>query len=421
MFYIAYAAVLAVGIETLVVGLLCAKLVAELASRGREVNHGSNQVSVLVSRFNTSNGKFGVRLVDAIRFNILSQCMAIDTLQTGINESALIKFGHQAHHAASATKLLNAILLAVGGQFHEEGCLARESVDIVHREVNPSLLGNGEQMEHGVGGGSHGYIHCHGVEECLTGGYAARQHTLVAILVIGQRVLHNQAGCLLHQALTVLMGSQYSAVARQRETDGLCQVVHRVGGEHSRTAAAARTSAVLNLLKVGIADGGVATFNHGDDKVKVLALVLPGFHGTTAHENGGDVQAHGCHQHARGNLVAVRDANHGISLVAVDHIFHRVGNDVARGQRIEHSVVAHGNAVVDGDGVELSGIAAKSFYFFFNDLSSLVQMSMSGHKLGKRVYNGNNRFAKLLALHAIGHPQCTGTSHSPSFGAYCTA
>ena len=102
--------------------------------------------------------------------------------------------------------------------------------------------------------------------------------------------------------------------------------------------------------------------------------------------------------------------------MAVHHIFHRVGNDVARGQRVEHAVVSHGNAVVNGDGVELGRIAAKSFYLFLYYLSSLVQMGMSGHKLGERVDNGNDRLAKLLTLHAIGHPEGAGAGHSPAFG-----
>ena len=113
--YVAYATVLSVGIETLVIGFLRAQLVAELASRGREVNLWGSQVTVLVSRFSPGNGKFGVCLVHAICFNILFQRMSVHTLQAGIYQSALVQFGHQTHHAAGATKLLHAVLLTVGG------------------------------------------------------------------------------------------------------------------------------------------------------------------------------------------------------------------------------------------------------------------------------------------------------------------
>jgi dihydroxy-acid dehydratase len=47
-----------------------------------------------------------------------------------------------------------------------------------------------------------------------------------------------------------------------------------------------------------------------------------------------------------------------VGAVRVDHVLHRVGDHVAAGQRIQHAVVAHGDAVVHGDGVELLGHAA---------------------------------------------------------------
>ena len=61
---------------------------------------------------------------DRIAIDILGQRMSIDTLQTGIDESAFIQFSHQGHHTTGATELLNAVFLTVGGQFDEEGCLA---------------------------------------------------------------------------------------------------------------------------------------------------------------------------------------------------------------------------------------------------------------------------------------------------------
>ena len=208
-------------------------LMAELAGGGREENLRGGQVSVLVSRFSPGNGQFGVSLVHAVCLNILFQRMTVHTLQAGINQSALVQFGHQSHHAAGSAKLLHAVLLTVGSQLHQEGRLAREGVYVVHREVHPSLLCHGQQVQDRVGRGTHGYIHCHGVQESLAGGNAAWQHALVAILVVGHCVLHNQPGRLSHQSLTVLMRGQYGAVAGQRQANGLRQVVHRVGGEHS--------------------------------------------------------------------------------------------------------------------------------------------------------------------------------------------
>ena len=140
-------------------------------------------------------------------------------------------------------------------------------------------------------------------------------------------------------------------------------------------------------------------------------------HRATADKDSRYVQAHGCHQHAWGNLVAVGDADHGIGLVTVDHVLHRVGNDVARGQGVKHTVMAHGNAVVNGNGIELCGIAAKALYFAFHNLACLMEMGVARHKLGKRIDYGNNGLAKLFSLHAIGHPQGTSSCHTAAFSA----
>ena len=75
----------------------------------------------------------------------------------------------------------------------------------------------------------------------------------------------------------------------------------------------------------------------------------------------------------------------------------------------------HRDTVVNGNGIELSGIAAHLLDFFTYYLTNLVQMRMTWHKLRERVDNGNNRFAKLLMFHTRGHPECSGASHTATF------
>ena len=83
------------------------------------------------------------------------------------------------------------------------------------------------------------------------------------------------------------------------------------------------------------------------------------------------------------HLVAVRNADHGIGLMSIHHIFNRVCDNVARGQRIEHTIMSHRDTIVNGNGIELSGIAAHLFNLFTDNLSYLVQMGMTRYKLGK--------------------------------------
>ena len=174
---------------------------------------------------------------------------------------------------------------------------------------------------------------------------------------------------------------------------------------------------MLNLVEFLVGHRGVGTLHHCRNQVGILTAPATGLHRTARAEHSGDVQAHRRHQHTRCHLVTVRDTDHGISLVGIHHIFHGVGNDVAAGQRVEHTVVTHGNTVVDGNRIEFGCIASQFLDFLTHNLPNLVQMRMSGHELGERVDNGDDRLAELFLLHTCGQPTMRG--HQPFFCLRC--
>ena len=90
--------------------------------------------------------------------------------------------------------------------------------------------------------------------------------------------------------------------------------------------------------------------------------------------------------------------------MGVAHVFHAVCDNVAAGQRVEHAVVSHCNAVIDGDGVEFGCIATKAFYLGLHDLAGLMEVGMARDKLGERIDDGNNRLAKLFTFHTVCYP-----------------
>ena len=55
-----------------------------------------------------------------------------------------------------------------------------------------------------------------------------------------------------------------------------------------------------------------------------------------------------------------------IHFVGIAHIFNGVGDQFPRWQGVEHSIMAHGNAVINGNGVELR---CKTALFFDMDAS----------------------------------------------------
>ena len=83
--------------------------------------------------------------------------------------------------------------------------------------------------------------------------------------------------------------------------------------------------------------------------------------------------------------------------------------------------MSHGYTVIDGNGIEFGSIASHALYLGLYYLTYLVQVSMSGNKLSKRVDNSYNWFAKHLPLHAICHPQSTCACHAATLCTYSTS
>ena len=84
------------------------------------------------------------------------------------------------------------------------------------------------------------------------------------------------------------------------------------------------------------------------------------------------MESHGGHKHAGGDLVAVADAYHGVSTVGIAYILDTVSNKLARRERVEHSGMAHGYTVINGNGIELSGKHAEALNFFFYSLPDVM-------------------------------------------------
>ena len=91
-------------------------------------------------------------------------------------------------------------------------------------------------------------------------------------------------------------------------------------------------------------------------------------------KNHGDVEAHGRVEHAGCDLVAVRDANHGVGTVRVHHVLNGVCDDVSGGQAIEHAVMTHCDAVIDCNGIKFFGDTACVFNFTRDQLSQIFEM-----------------------------------------------
>ncbi len=352
----------------------------------------------------------------------LAQGLAVHGGHLAVDEPGAIELGQNAEHAARPVHVLDVVLGSRWRDLAQAGHLARDLVDVGHGELHLGLLRAGKQVEDRVGRSAHGHVERHGVLEGLEGGDRTRQRRGVVLFVVALGKLDGDAARAQEQRLAIGVRSDQGAVAGQRQAQSLGEAVHGIGGEHARARAAGGASRAFVFRYVGVGYCRVARLDHGVDEIHVdlFAAIFAGlarqldlacFHGATRHEHGRDVQAQGRHQHAGCDLVAVGNAHHGIGAVGVDHVLDAVRDELARWQRVEHAVVAHGDAVVDGDGVEFFGHAARGLDFACDHLPQVFEVHVAGHELGEAVDHGNDGLAEVSVLHAGGAPEGACASH----------
>src|SRR5690606_33657388 len=145
--------------------------------------------------------------------------------------------------------------------------------------------------------------------------------------------IDNQLAGVLVQVLAGGVGGQGGTVARQRQAHGFGQAVHRVGGEHARAGTTGRASRLFDAQQVCIRDVFIHRLGDGVNQVQGAHSAIDQggtarFHWAAGYEDGRDVQAQCGHEHAGGDLVAVGDADQRVSTVRIDHVLHRVRNQI---------------------------------------------------------------------------------------------
>ena len=108
------------------------------------------------------------------------------------DETAAIEFAEDAHDAAGTVDVLHVDVVLRRRDLGQARHVARQAVDVVHREVDPALIGRGEDVEHRVGRSAHRDVERHCVLERLLVGDRTRQHALVVLLVIALAQIDDQ-------------------------------------------------------------------------------------------------------------------------------------------------------------------------------------------------------------------------------------
>jgi len=268
---------------------------------------------------------------------------------------------------------------------------------------------------------SHGNIQGHGIFKGFEGGNVTGKDILIPILIIAEGVFYKLLSSPFKQFFPFHMRCHYGTIARKGKPDGFIQTVHGIGCEHARTGSACGTGQFLNTIHFFITHRRIHCHDHGIHQVVGLISIPSRLHGSARYKNGGNVQSHGCHEHAGSNLVTIGYTKKRIYLMGIGHIFYAVSYKIPGRKGIEHTVVSHGNTIINGYGIKFRSKVTRLLNNSLHLLTNVMQVGMTGNKLGKGIGNTDNRFTELGFLHSIGPPEAPCSCHAPAHGTRMTA
>ena len=111
----------------------------------------------------------------------------------------------------------------------------------------------------------------------------------------------------------------------------------------------------------------------------VLAAKFAGSDAAAVESQARDVEPGEGHGAGGDGLVAANDDDQGVEGVADGGDFNGVGDDLAADQRGAHALGAHGDAVANGDGVDLHGSPAGGADAFLDALGHAPVVEVAGH------------------------------------------
>jgi hypothetical protein len=191
----------------------------------------------------------------------------------------------------------------------------------------------------------------------------------------------------------------HAAAAHGGDAEELGGGSHGVGGELAAAGAGAGTGGVLQRLEglFAHAPGFVGADGFEDVLDGDVAIFKPaGGDGAAVEHEAGDVEAGEGHDGAGNGLVAAGEGDDGVEGVAAGDELDGVGDDFAADEGGLHAFGAHGDAVGDGDGVELHGRGAGLADAFLDAGGEAAQVEVAGADLDPGVGDADERLAQVL-------------------------
>lgn len=243
-------------------------------------------------------------------------------------------------------------ILARRLEISQERCPVGDGLEVVDSELNSDGVGNGDQVEDGVGATTEDGRDNHGVLESLA------SKNILGTDILTEEVLDDLTNVLALGPLAGVLGGK-TAAAGNSHTEGLDGGGHSVGGVHA-TAGTATGAGVADdvepLLLVDLAGDVLSIGLESADNVDGLTLhAAAGLDGTAVNHDTGSVDTAHSNEHTGHVLVAARQRDVGIVPLSVHNSLDTIGNDLSALQAVAHTNGAHTDTVRDTNGVEAHG------------------------------------------------------------------
>ena len=342
-----------------------------------------------------------VNRTDNLRIGVIAVCDVLADLLAGSSDLIQldqILFGQLIHNCIDAACLIQ--LLNVGTacrcQMAQVRRAGRNLVQLIQIQLQTCLMCDGKQMKNRIGRTAQ----CHFTFQCVVDGLFGDDITRLDVLF---QQLHDLHASMLGKLDAVGINRRNRAVARQCHADCLTQAVHRVCGVHAGAGTAARAGMLLNISQLSIVNQVCLARTDCLERVgqrDILAIVMACQHRVAGADDSRDVQTSCRHDHARNDLIAVRDEYKCVKLVCLCERLNRVRNQLTGRQRKLHADVAHCNAVAYADGRNQNRRTASHTDASLDCIGNFVQIDVTRDDLTVRRNDADNRAVHFFLGHA---------------------
>ena len=240
-----------------------------------------------------------------------------------VQEPGVEQLLHDNLHTADAVEVRH-VEAAVGLHVGDVGHALADAVEVLELQFDAGLVGDGEEVEHCVGGAAEGVGDGDGVLERLLG------HDLAGPDALLEQADHGLAAGE-GEVVAAAVDSGGGRATGQAHAQRLGHRRHGVGSEHPGAGADRRAGVALDERELFVAEAargvGADSLEDADD-VEGLVPEAPGQDGAAVEEDAGQVETGGGHQHAGQRLVAAGEGHHAVKALGVHHHLDGVGDDL---------------------------------------------------------------------------------------------